>query len=91
MAGRHGVARAGRYGTDIAGRHGVARASRHGMAVAGRHGVARPGGLGMARASRLGTFAVLELGEPVVHLKHAGMLWPDLDLHVEPLVAVEPG
>ena len=90
IAGRHGIAGASWHGRDIAGRHGIARASWHGTDIAGRHGVARTGGLGMARAG-LGTFAVLKLGEPVVHLKHAGVLWPDLDLHVEPSVAVEPG
>ena len=91
-ADRHGVARVGRHGTDIAGRLGVAAASWHG--IAGRHRVARATG---ARASRpgnawaggLGIFAVPELAEPVVGLKHAGVLWLDLDLHVEP--PVEPG
>ena len=44
MAGRHGVARAGRHGADIAARLGVARASWHAIAIAGRHGVARATG-----------------------------------------------
>ena len=92
MTGRHGVARAGSWhGADIAGRLGVARASWHAIAIAGRHGVARAtgaraNGLGLARAGGLGTFAVPKLGEPVVHLKHAGVLWPDLGLHVGPPV-----
>src|SRR5271165_835045 len=98
MAGRHGVAGAGRHGADIAARLGMARASWHAMAIAGRHGVARATGAGasrpgIARAGGLGTFAVPEPGEPVVHLKHAGVLWPDLGLHVEsPVKPVgEPG
>jgi hypothetical protein len=70
----------------------VAGASWHG--IAGRHGVARATGarasrLGVAWAGGFGIFAVPELGEPVVELKHAGVLWLDLDLHVEP--PVEPG
>ena len=94
MAGRHGVAGAGRHGADMAARLGVARAWHAiaiAIAIAGRHGVARAtgaraNGLGLARAGGLGTFAVPKLGEPVVHLKHAGVLWPDLGLHVGPPV-----
>src|SRR5271166_2027771 len=93
MAGRHSVARVGWHGADIAGRLGVARASWHAIAIAiaGRHGVARATGArasgpGLARAGGLGAFAVPKLREPVVHLTHAGVLWPDLDLHVEPPV-----
>ena len=85
-------------GADMAARLGMARASWHAMAIAGRHGVARATGAGasgpgIARAGGLGTFAVPQHGEPVVHLKHAGVLWPDLGLHVEsPVRPVgEPG
>jgi len=68
---------------------GAAMAGRHCVAMAGRLGVAgatgaRATGLGIARAGGPGTSAVPKPGGPVVHLKHAGMLWPDLDLHVEP-------
>ena len=84
MAGRLGVAGAGWHG--IAGRHGVARSTG---ARASRLAIAWAGGLGIAWACGLGIFAVPELSEPVVDLKHAGVLWLDLDLHVEP--PVEPG
>src|SRR5208337_4489010 len=32
----------------------------------------------------LGGAVVPQLGEPVVHLEHAGVVWPDPDLHVGP-------
>jgi hypothetical protein len=63
---------------------GRGRALRRGRALgggfwpgigAGRHTAALAGRL----------YAVLpQLGEPVVHLEHAGVVWPDLDLHVGP-------
>jgi hypothetical protein len=89
MAGRHSIARACRHGAGIASRLGMARAGPHAIAVAGRHGIASAGWLCIARAGGVGTFAVPELGEPVVHLKHGGVAWPDHGLHVGP--PVEPG
>src|SRR5208337_3427153 len=44
--------------------------------AAGRHPAASAGLLGGA--------VVPQLGEPVVHLEHAGVVWPDPDLHVGP-------
>jgi hypothetical protein len=84
--------RALRRGTALGG----GRALRRGRALGGgralRRGRALGGGfwpgIGAGRhtaalAGRL--YAVLpQLGEPVVHLEHAGVVWPDLDLHVGP-------
>jgi hypothetical protein len=41
-----------------------------------------------AAARRLGPPVLPQLREPVVHLEHAGVVWPDLHLHVRP--PVEP-
>jgi hypothetical protein len=41
-------------------------------------------GLGAVLARGLGTVVLAQLGEPLVQLDHAGVVWPVLDLHVRP-------
>ncbi len=93
VVSRHDVARLGRGGAGIAGRLGVAEVSWRAKAIAGRYGVAgatgdRSSGLGIAWAGGLGALAVPKPGEPGVHRKHAGVLWPGLGRHLKP--PVEP-